>query len=498
MGFDDGDDDGLTDGQREALARCEASFAYFLQYWTFTDRESGTVTTFATLWAGQQEFVELMARAPWIFALKAGKLGFTELECAYDGWVARFAQPNARVHLFSRDARAAQDLLSYVRFGLTHLPEWMRLPILSDASGGDTAMSLKFRAGPDDVRTVVSYAAGQNVAIDQTATHSHVDELAHMLFAEQTWSALSTAVAPGGTCHIVTRGAGDSDYVPRLWAAAESGESKLVPFFAPWDQRPDRDHAWREREGSTLSLQALLHYLPETPADALAGDETAIYIPLDVWDLCFDSSLPPLEPGDGTAIVLGVDGAVSGDQFAVVAVSRHPDRHSDPAIRACKVWKPSHRGGHIDFEAVERFIRVLCGGGCAFGHPKAMPDPRCAPCARGDYSLPKHRVVQVTYDPYQMEDMAQRFVKDGVAWMSEFSQTTERLIADSLMHKLALRGALAHNGDEDLREHISNAMARLSKDEDSQMRIVKKSPERKIDLAVAASMAIKRILELNV
>ena len=96
-----------------------------------------------------------------------------------------------------------------------------------------------------------------------------------------------------------------------------------------------------------------------------------------------------------------------------------------------------------------------------------------------------------------MEEMAQRLERDGVAWVEAFSQGPERLIADSLMHKLALRGALAHNGDEKLREHVLNARAKLSKDEDSRMRMVKKAPGRKIDLAVAASMAVKRVLDLN-
>lgn len=65
------------------------------------------------------------------------------------------------------------------------------------------------------------------------------------------------------------------------------------------------------------------------------------------------------------------------------------------------------------------------------------------------------------------------------------------------MHKLALRGQLTHTGNADLREHVLNARAKLSRDEDSKMRMIKRSPSRKIDLAVAASMAIDRCLYLN-
>lgn len=90
----------------------------------------------AELWAGQERFAELMTSAPRILALKAGKLGFTELECAFDAWVALFSQPNARVHLFSLNADAAQELLRYVRFGITHLPWYMQLFIMTNAHGG--------------------------------------------------------------------------------------------------------------------------------------------------------------------------------------------------------------------------------------------------------------------------------------------------------------------------------------------------------------------------
>jgi phage terminase large subunit-like protein len=126
-----------------------------------------------------------------------------------------------------------------------------------------------------------------------------------------------------------------------------------------------------------------------------------------------------------------------------------------------------------------------------------MPAPNCGECAVGNFSVPPLNIVLLTYDIYQMEGMVQRLRRDGVVWCREFPQTTDRWIADAKMHQLALRGALAHNGDEMLREHIGNARAKLSRDEDSRMRIVKRAPNRKIDLAVAASMAVHQVLYLN-
>lgn len=497
MGFGDQDGDGrddeLTSWQRAELDACRASFPYFLKYYMFKNRETGEVISFFDLWEGQINFAVLMTQERWIFALKAGKLGFTELECAYDVWIARFGPPNARVHLFSLDAPAARILLEWVRFGLTHLPQWMQMPFVKDAAGGDTVNSIKLDAGPDDVRTIVSYSAGPHVSIDQTAMHSHVDELARMPHPDRTWSAIQSTVAPGGSCHIVTRGF-DDDFIATLWEAAEAGVGKLYPFFAPFSARP-REETWRDQEAGTLSQQQLLHFAPETPADALAGDETAEYIPAQVWDACEDPDLPPLAPGDRTPLVLGVDGAVTGDMFAVVAVSRHPKRPEEVAIRAVKVWDPKKLGRAVDFDEIERWLRFVREGGCRNGHPKSWPSDACTECANELFTIKGNYVVTLVYDPYQVEHMMQRLRR--LTWCDPFLQGHDREIADSLMHKLALRGQLSHNGDPRLREHILNARAKLSKDEDSKMRIVKRSPSRKIDLAVAASMAVKRCLELN-
>lgn len=276
----------LTEEQYREAARCQESFRHFLRYWQFTNRETGEILSFEHPWPGQSDLVDEIEAHPWLFALKAGKLGFTELECAYDGWVCRFGQPNARVHVFSRDATAAEELLDYIRFGLNHLPDWMRLPGYA-GRGADTDVSLRYQGFGDDVRTVVRYAAGPNVSIDQTATHSHVDEMARMPFTEKTWTAIETTIAPGGSVHIVTRGAGAGNYSATLWRKAMTGESRLYPFFAPWDRRPDRDEEWYEQQKGEHTDIGLAEFAPRTWEEAIAGPQTASLIPLEWVEAAF-------------------------------------------------------------------------------------------------------------------------------------------------------------------------------------------------------------------
>ena len=193
--------EGLAEDDLEALRRCEdypKGFYEFLRHWRFVNRETGLIQTFETLWSGQEAAAERMVVHPWLFLLKAGKLGFSELECAWDGYIARFKQPRAHINLFSKDGPASRSLLGMVKYGLRNLPGWMGVQTLPDLPGGDTLTSLKFRvAGTDfdDVRTVLSFAASEFVGIEATATHAHVDELSHMKAAEVIWGAVSTTVS---------------------------------------------------------------------------------------------------------------------------------------------------------------------------------------------------------------------------------------------------------------------------------------------------------------
>src|SRR3990172_6824393 len=74
------------DRRQEERHTMAASFLGFLPYWQFVNRDTGEVLAFGdpqtgelALWEGQQHFADHMVEHPWIYALKAGKLGFTEL-----------------------------------------------------------------------------------------------------------------------------------------------------------------------------------------------------------------------------------------------------------------------------------------------------------------------------------------------------------------------------------------------------------------------------------
>lgn len=308
----------LTQDQFKELALCGQSFRHFLHYWQYRNRESGELRTFSSLWEGQDDASRLMEDTGWLFLLKAGKLGLSELECAFDGWVARFGQRNARVHMFSYSGDSVRDIFSWVKFGLEHLPAWMRLPTVDDEAEADNSRSMKLYAGPDDVRRVVAYNTGRNISIDQTCTHAHLDEFARWP-SETMWAAIQSTISPSGSCHIVTRGAGPN-FAAKVYDSAKRGRvisqsgQVMRAFFAPYDKRTGRGkteeekQAWLARQAESFGTQsAIWQFAPRTDREALQGDDTYVYPQYENPPGRHLVSAHPCALGDCKKIAIGVD-----------------------------------------------------------------------------------------------------------------------------------------------------------------------------------------------
>lgn len=259
------------------LEKCARSFREFLNYWTFVNQETGEQAILGEeLWSGQEQVIEGMESVPKLFALKARKLGFTTIEQAFDAWVARFRDKNARVHLFSRRDDAAKELLASVKYGLDRLPPWMKLPY----NGVPTKMELELYAGKDDIRLVKSYPPSKETAVEKTATHAHVDEWARMQDPESFWQAVEPSFA--GSAHIITTGRGPQNFASIFWKDCLAGDTDYVPIFVYALDRPDRDDAWLERMRKGRTEEALRQEFPMTWEDALFAGGRFTYKAIDI------------------------------------------------------------------------------------------------------------------------------------------------------------------------------------------------------------------------
>ncbi len=328
---------------------------------------------------------------------------------------------------------------------------------------------------PDSFRMVETYAGYDGESTLLYGIYENGLKGKQMTAHDMAWYGQSDA--PGESyeelLHAFAETGGDPEAKVPVWI------NENASLFMYWDTGVTaRRMPWQLGEIGEEYYRTEEHDLPQAAFLRLhhnlwVGGEST-FVPIEAWDACYDPELPPLLPGDKTPIVLAVDAATTHDCFAIVAISRHPKHRDEVAIRARRKWDPAEEGGYVEYSQPEEMLREYCK---------------------------LYNVVQICYDPYQLEDMMQRLRKEGIAWCEPFPQSQDRLKADRQLYDLIVHRNLHHNEAPDganpvLREHLMNANVKLQKDQDSTMRIVKKAGNRKIDLAVAMSMGAARCLYL--
>ncbi len=188
-----------------------------------------------------------------------------------------------------------------------------------------------------------------------------------------------------------------------------------------------------------------------------------VFVPGEWWSACF-GAIPPLEPNE--PLVAALDAGISSDCFALTLVSR---RENVVYLRAAHIWQPP-KGGKLDFAVVEAKVRELAK---------------------------TYNVVEWAYDSYQLHDMTTRLRNDGVGWFREFSQASERLVADKQLYDAIRDRRVIHDGNPVLAEHVKNANSKSEGDVEK-LRIVKRADHLKVDACVALSMAHAEARRLNI
>lgn len=305
---------------------------------------------------------------------------------------------------------------------------------------------------------------------------------------------------------------GDPNVLIPIWANSNAGigmywDSGMVARRMPWQHMPVQngqilpegtndicDDCFRHVSEHYIGITADEYYKnaeAQGPPQAYrrlhlnewVGAESQ-FVPMESWDACGDVhpiSVPTSE--DRTMQVVAADAAVTGDCFGILSVSRCPKDNTCVDIRAVRKWDPKDTGGVIDLSGPEDFLRALCK---------------------------VNNIVQIAYDPFQLENTAQRLRKEEIAWLEPFIQAGDRLKADSQLYDLIVGRRVHYSHGEgcpggsqcncmmaSLREHIANANAKMQVNEDSKLRIVKKSSGKKIDLCICLSMASARCLYLR-
>jgi len=239
--------------------------------------------------------------------------------------------------------------------------------------------------------------------------------------------------------------------------------------FAVWNTEPCLP--WQTPEYYT-SEAAILHPMQfERMHRNQWADSALSFITPAMWEQC---QRELTSPPKNVKWVFAADAGVSNDLFAIVGVYRR-DEVVDGKRKILiypgyvNVWK-APTGGKIDFREPEAEIRRIL---------KAYP------------------VIEFNYDPYQMHSLMTRLQSETNVHMRPFNQGTDRVRADKQFYDMILEERLQHDGNVILTEHVLNADADINKQE-NKLRLIKRQEHLKIDVAVAASMAVDRAVYLNI
>lgn len=207
---------------------------------------------------------------------------------------------------------------------------------------------------------------------------------------------------------------------------------------------------------------------------------TEIFVSEAWWNAC--AGTPP-KLDKFREIVVALDGSVDDDCFGIVACARGSIKLFDSMVDVVypvyiHAWEPAN-GHKLSYSNIE--------------DPEDMDYPEGVL----RWLIRENNVLVVKYDPYQLHDMAQRFTDDGSANMEVFGQGVDRLIADKQLYDMIKGRRIVYDtsmqGIDTLSQHIKNANRHT--EGESKLRIVKRSPTKKIDLAVTLSMTVSAALE---
>lgn len=257
---------------RAQFAACALSFRAFLDVWAFLDQETGVVRVLGeNLWEAQEAYVNATDEHENIFLLKARQLGETTVAVAYDGWVARFRTPSARVHCFSASEDASKQVLETVLFGLENLPPSMQVPMET------TTRSIRLDYG-NERALVRSYPSTRAASRGATCNHLHLDEWSAVVHSQKLMQSVTPSVAPGGTFHVITTElSGSESPTAQYYRRCVSGDGKHFALFCPATARPGRDEQWLEGMRRSLPQAEMSREYPMTWQEALAASGTRMF-----------------------------------------------------------------------------------------------------------------------------------------------------------------------------------------------------------------------------
>jgi hypothetical protein len=212
-----------------------------------------------------------------VIAMLPRQMGKTTCACGYLLWFTMFV-PEAQVLIAAHKYEGAQDIMNRYRYGYENLPDFIRAGVISYNRN-----TIEY----DNGARIQATTTTENTGRGKSLSLIYCDEFAFVQppeKAKEFWTALSPTLSTGGRAIITSTPNSDEDQFAMIWTEAnkkfdefgneqELGVNGFYPYFAHWDEHPDRDEKWAAVERAKIGEE---RFRREFDCEFLIFDETLI------------------------------------------------------------------------------------------------------------------------------------------------------------------------------------------------------------------------------
>jgi Terminase large subunit, T4likevirus-type, N-terminal/Terminase RNaseH-like domain len=246
-------------------------------------------------------------------------------------WYALFHK-DVSILIAANKFRAATEIMDRIKFAYEELPDWLRAGVITY-----NVQKIVFDNGSKIESTTTTPDSGRGKSISLL----FVDEFAFIKkrIAEEFWSAIGPTLATGGKCIVTSTPNSDEDTFAQIWFGANRtldefgnelpggvGANGFRAFMAKWNQHPDRDQDWANKERAKFGYEK---FAREYDLEFITADSTLI-------DSKLLATLHGVEPEFKTGEIRWWERPSPGN---VYLVSLDPSAGIGRDYAAIQVWK---------------------------------------------------------------------------------------------------------------------------------------------------------------
>ena len=181
----------------------------------------------------------------------------TTIAAGYLLWYAMF-NSDKNILIAAHKYSGASEIMQRVRYAYECVPDHIRAGVITY-----NKQSIEFDNGSRITATTTTENTGRGMSLSLV----YLDEFAFVepRMARELWTSLSPTLATGGKCIVTSTPNSEDDQFSELWHGSldnldeygnglDVGKNGFKPFFATWEDHPDRDEKWAKEEENKVGI----------------------------------------------------------------------------------------------------------------------------------------------------------------------------------------------------------------------------------------------------